>query len=727
MKQPAATDFLVKAVAANRDGRLDDALRNATLAIQNPGQYPGNPVALRARLERAYSLRRQSRGSDCAKESAVLESYASRLHYEWLATQALLEQSSCQAMIADFDAARRTALRARAAAEDSQYASLLLRALSLEAALDNNEGRIERAWNVTAEGLRSFFSDSFPNERGFQLYSELEFAAEQEGQWQLASDLQKEAIAFIHPLHRYDFEATAHFHLAAVEQALGDIQQAKEELRRSEEIFSTLPSGPSREFLEAESRIALGSLEARFGSLQRASVQLSGVDQAIRKVENFTVRLSYEQAEAELQRRLGNEREEIAHLKRCIEIGEAGYKSLDSAPDRWDWEQTTGKAYRRLIEIELSKAHDPGQTLAEWETYRASAIGSDRVLPLENRILRAKAAILKRTKQLGRSSAIVYARFPDFTAAWLLNQYGVQEFRLPGGSGVDHLVRMFYLLCSDPTSSEQKVKAIGLRLYQMLFGPIEEQAHLQGIVHIEADGSLATIPWVALTSKDGRYLASRLSVVNTPLAMHAGEKVDTNAPDVTLVAYPGAVSFGRTVYQPLQDAAAEARGVAKRSKNVIFLRDGDVTTTNLAANLPHASTFHFAGHAVTRDSGGELVVHGSRDGELFSAGTISRMNLTNLRLAVLAACETGTSWDAAKNPTGLVGAFLSAGTHRVLASLWAVDSKSTSRLLSNFDSALGPHRDSLSVDRAWQHTVSLEEAQHPYYWAGFQLFGTKEW
>jgi len=721
-RPPSATTSLVQAVDANHDGQLDKAFEDATRSIEVLSQHPNDPVALRARFERVYSLRRESKGAECARDSDALSQDASRLGYTWLATQSLLEESSCQAMIGAFDSAWHTASRARAAAEHAHYASLRLRAVSLEAALDNNEGRIERAWDVTVHGLSTFFANPFPDERGFQFYSELEFAAEQAGEWELASHLQKEAIAFIHPLGRYDFEATAHFHLAAVEEALGDAQPARQEIEQAKKTLSMLPASQSRQFLEAESRIALGLLEAKFGSPHSASIQLSGLEQTVEKAQNFTVRLSYEKSEAELQRRLGNEQQEIVYLKRCIEIGEEGYRSLTSAADRWDWERTTGSAYRRLIEIDLSRAHDPLQNLAEWETYRASAIGKVRNLPLEKRILHAKAAILTRIKQLGPSSAIVYARFPKFTAAWLLNRGGVQEFRLPGGNEVDHLVKDFYSLCSDPTSSEQKVKSTGLRLYKTLLGPIEEQGALQATVHIEADGSLATIPWLALTSEDGTYLAARLSIVNTPLAMHVDEPIDANGHHVTLIAYPGAVSFGRTLFQPLKDAAAETSELAARTKEAIFLRGSDVTALNLAADLPRASMFHFAGHAVTRDSGGELLVHGPQGGELFSARTISRLNLTNLRLAVLAACDTGTTWDAAKNPNGLVGAFLIAGTHRVVASLWPVDSSSTSRLMSRFYLNLERGNEH-TPDDAWLHAIEPELARHPYYWAGFQVFG----
>ena len=716
-----AVTSLVDAVTANRNGHLDNAIADARQAIGTPGLKPNDPLVLRAWLEQVYSLRRQSKGLECAKASHFLASSASRLDYAWLSTQVLLEESSCQAMIGDFDQAWRTALRAKDLANQSHYASLFLRAISLLAALDTNEGRIERSWDVSEQGLASFFSEPFPNERGFQFYSELEFAAEQNNQWELAASLQREALAYIHPLGRYDFEATAHSHLAAVEEVLGNVQEARNQISQGQRLFSKLPSGHSRDFLEAESRVALGSLEARFGSPQLAAVQLSGLENLVKNADNFTVRLSYEQAEADLQRRLRNESEEISHLKKCIEIGEAGYQSLTSAPDRWEWERTTGTAYRRLIEIELSGKHDPLQALAEWETYRASAIGKEHVLPLEARITHARAAILIRTKQLGSSNAIVYARFPNFTAAWLLNRNGIQELRLAGGSPLDRLVKSFYLLCSDPTSSVQKVKTNGLRLYETLVDPIEEQRPLQGIVHVEADGSLATIPWLALTSRDGTYLGARLAIVNTPLVMHGDEDMNGEAPHGFVIAYPGAVSFGKTVYQPLKDAAEEASKLAERSKEAIFLKGSDVTSANLAANLPRASIFHFAGHAVTRDSGGELLVHGSLEGELFSSTTISRLNLTNLRLAVLAACDTGTSWDATRNPNGLVGAFLTSGTHRVIASLWAVGSNSTSVLLSRFWN-LNPDNN-YGAEHAWQRAIEPELTKHPYYWAGFQIFG----
>lgn len=722
---PEATKSLHQAIVANRKGDLDGAIRAADVAIKLFRQIGNEPGILRAQFERIYSLRRQSEGQACADESVALDQALRQTSFSWLQAQALLERSSCLAMIGRFDDAWTTALRARVSAERANYRSLQLRAIAMEAALHTNEGRLAQAWRSTAIGLRLFFNEPFPPERGFQFYSELEFFAEEAGQWELAALLQKEAIFYIRSQGRFDFEATADFHLAAVEEVLGDFQTAKDEIAAGKDAFRKLPHGPSREFLEAESRIALAALEAKFGSPASAEAYLSGLDLIVSRADNFTVRLNYEQAHADIERRLGNRDAEVLHLRRCIAIGNKGFDKLTSPRDRWDWERLVGQAYRRLLELQISAPHDPLQALADWENYRTAASSAKPGLMIEAEES-GRQRLLERVKSLRNSTAIVFAALPDHLVAWTADDRGVREVQLPlNKSELVPLVKLFSRICSDPSSSIEKVKSTGLRLYELLLRPLNQELGLRTSLFIESDGILGTVPWPALTTPDGMYLGARFEIVNMPEFIaevsRAGEKAGKNH---FLIAYPGPVTLGGELYPPLAHAQEEAESLAKDSENSVYLENEGATPQSLADNLPHASYFHFAGHAVTREFGGELLAHGADGGELLSASTISSLNLKGLRLAVLAACNTGTSWEASRNPNGLVGAFLSAGTHRVVASSWAVDSKSTSDLMSRFYAGLNSQRDQGSVEASWREAISRTTALHPYYWAGFQVFGS---
>jgi CHAT domain-containing protein len=718
-----ATEMLYNAVFANKKGDLDGAIKEADAAIRLFHKTKNQSGVLRSQFERLYALRRKSQGQKCSEESAALDQAIHTTNYSWLQIQILLERASCLAMSDNLDDAWGSVARARVLAKYANYQSLQLRAVAMEAALHSNEGRLAQAWNTSETGLALFFDNAFASERGFQFYSELEFSAEQAGQWHLAALLQKEAIFYIRSLGRLDFEATANFHLAAVEEALGNRENAKNEIAAGQQIFQQLPSGTSQKFLEAESRIALASLEVRFGSPTAAAAYIAGLDSIVSQADNFTVRLEYEQTMADIQRKLGREKEEARHLRRCIQIGNKGFSSLKSPRDRWDWERTLGRAYRRLIEIQVAGPHRPIETLVAWERYRATSSSADSIR-MSGMSDSTDRLLLAQIKHLHSSSAVVFATLSDQVVAWIADDRGVREVKLPVNSkDLTSLVKTFYSLCSTPKSSLEKVKSDGLRLYQLLLSPLDRELALRHTVIIESDEALGEVPWNALTMSNGMYLSSKFEIVSMPTLTAQFSVLSQQTKKGFLIAYPGAATVGGELYPSLVHAQREANLLAKNNADSVYLEGEDATLQKLAENLRHARQFHFAGHSLTREFGGELIVHGTDGSQLVSATTIASLDLRGLELAVLAACNTGSDIEASRNPNGLVGAFILAGTHRVVASSWAVDSEATSDLMSEFYAALNSKRDKGSVEKAWQESLSHQSALHPYYWAGFQVFG----
>jgi len=92
----------------------------------------------------------------------------------------------------------------------------------------------------------------------------------------------------------------------------------------------------------------------------------------------------------------------------------------------------------------------------------------------------------------------------------------------------------------------------------------------------------------------------------------------------------------------------------------------------------------------------------------------------NADLVTLSACETGlgglTNGDEVE---GLTRAFMRAGTPSVIASLWEVDAVSTSELFLKFYEGEG---DKMKRLRDAQIEI-MKKYGHPYYWAGFVMFG----
>jgi len=93
----------------------------------------------------------------------------------------------------------------------------------------------------------------------------------------------------------------------------------------------------------------------------------------------------------------------------------------------------------------------------------------------------------------------------------------------------------------------------------------------------------------------------------------------------------------------------------------------------------------------------------------------------------LSACSAGTGEaQGPVNPESLVRRLLWAGVARVVASRWNVDSQSGAELMDGFYAALAAGADVSAALRQATSAVRQKPAtQHPYYWAGFQVFGSR--
>ena len=127
-------------------------------------------------------------------------------------------------------------------------------------------------------------------------------------------------------------------------------------------------------------------------------------------------------------------------------------------------------------------------------------------------------------------------------------------------------------------------------------------------------------------------------------------------------------------------------------------------------------------------SGIELEPDPSEDGRL-EVHEILRLRL-RARLVTLSACETAlgasyfTEVPAGDDFVGLTRAFLFAGSHSVLASLWKVDDRSTLELMEAFYR----HRERTESAEALVAAQRLMRQgngryRHPYFWAAFVLVG----
>lgn len=106
------------------------------------------------------------------------------------------------------------------------------------------------------------------------------------------------------------------------------------------------------------------------------------------------------------------------------------------------------------------------------------------------------------------------------------------------------------------------------------------------------------------------------------------------------------------------------------------------------------------------------------DGVL-TAAEISALDLRDLDLVVLSACQTGLGDVQDDGVFGLQRGFKKAGAHTLLMSLWSVNDQTTQRLMTTFYTALVQGDSRHEAFRKAQQAVQSSEHNDPYYWASF--------
>ncbi len=150
----------------------------------------------------------------------------------------------------------------------------------------------------------------------------------------------------------------------------------------------------------------------------------------------------------------------------------------------------------------------------------------------------------------------------------------------------------------------------------------------------------------------------------------------------------------------------------------------DATTERVLREIDRARIVHLAAHASF--AAGAPLASGVllADGLLTAAQVMAR----RLRATVLtlSGCETGVAEiQGGDELAGLAQAFLQAGAHSLVVSLWAVDDEATGSLMTGFYEQLlaEPANGAKALREAMSRVRAVEKWRHPYFWGAFTYIG----
>lgn len=354
---------------------------------------------------------------------------------------------------------------------------------------------------------------------------------------------------------------------------------------------------------------------------------------------------------------------------------------------------------------------------------------------------------------------------------------------LPGRAEIERRVRQYRLACSSAAGAgdaaardrhpgeheRHEARTLG----KLLLGPVAWALDRPRVL-VLADGILQLLPFAALPNPrvEGRganvplvvdhevvHLPSASILVSRRGAWHrpghwskpvvvfadpvfefADPRIDIGpdrpaAPRSDAEGHPVAASFGTGIHR-LPGSCREAGSIAALASGADVRLGFDasrdaVTDTGLAKYR----IAHFATHGIIDDRhpecSGIVLSLFDRRGQP-QDGYLRLRDIRNLslpaELVVLSACTTAPAADAPEQGlNGFVRSFMSAGSRRVLATLWKGDDEATGTLMTSFYGGL--------FERGLTPPAALRAAQvelltgsrwtRPFYWAGFVLQG--EW
>ncbi len=298
----------------------------------------------------------------------------------------------------------------------------------------------------------------------------------------------------------------------------------------------------------------------------------------------------------------------------------------------------------------------------------------------------------------------------------------------------------------------------GERLYKALVAPLTEGVLEGDHLVVITDSTLASLPFSALPTDDGRYLIER-HPVSYSLAVHLAIDWPDPVPDDGVVGFvnPQLSATAASVFdidRDLPGTHEEASSLKAAHHDARILSKQDAAEVELrrmgGSHIIHIATHGFhrvmptalprrmlADEARLRrappldpmqDVGFLLAPRGAYVGPRHD-GVVSAMDVALMRfdrpaLVFVSSCNSGsgTSYDG-EGVLGLGRAFFLAGAPTTALAFWEVDDHATPALVAAFYEHLDRvHSPVIALTNAQRELAARFETNHPYYWANIFIY-----
>jgi CHAT domain-containing protein len=179
-------------------------------------------------------------------------------------------------------------------------------------------------------------------------------------------------------------------------------------------------------------------------------------------------------------------------------------------------------------------------------------------------------------------------------------------------------------------------------------------------------------------------------------------------------------------FLPLKYSGEEINSIGEIINANTILLNKNATETNFKHNAELSRIIHLSTHSFLYKKQPLIFfsnVYDSENDGFLEAGEIVQLKL-NSDLVVLSSCNSGLgSIDESEGILGLTKAFFEAGTKSIVVSLWDVNDKFTSKLMTLFYENLSMGYDKSKALQLAKIKFIKDYSPNPYYWSSFVLSG----
>ena len=551
------------------------------------------------------------------------------------------------------------------------------------------------------------------------------------GHVQEAEEYYKNALSIAEDFHSPEKEIEAHTALAELFLQSGDMNSAAQHTEKARSIARS--SG--RTFDEMDALFLQSLIAIRQENTNAATETLVSLDQnpAIRPSLRWQVEGALANAYEEKNQAIPADK----WYRQSITTFESQRRTIQREESKLPFSTNADKLYDDYVRFLVN--HNKTNEALQWlDLGRASTLeeGLGVASPDFNAAVKKKPDAPEIARRL-HGIILIYSLAPEESYLWAVNASGTRFFKLPPQAEIDSHVKKYQraILGSRDTLAESY--ADGMALYKILVEPAAKLIPKGSPVFIIPDGSLTTLNFETLLAPGGgiHYWIEDATITNASslklLAAFHPEK-HTNTPKKLLLI--GNPISPDEKFPNLPNASAEVANVARHfqpAEESIFVQKQALPSAYVSSNPGNYSLIHFVAHGTSSsasplDSAIVLTRNPANPDsfKLYARDVIQHPLHADL-VAISACYGSGSRVYGGEGLVGLSWAFLRAGAHYVIGSLWEVSDSTAPQIMDRMYSeiATGRSPDAALRDAKLSMLHSQNVFRKPLYWATFQLYG----